>query len=271
MKIAFLIVQLLFANSDSFFCSCSEPSLMDNEEYRHYDLIVQGLVTSIEENENHLKTITLEIKKNYKGEISGTSVAISTPKRLSYCGLNIGTGSEWIIYAYKEDGRYQTNSCTRSSELPPRDFRRQSVEDDLKFLINLKEKKNSALKYINANRSYFENIIPGKHASWEENGFVDSLQVGSSISQNASAIKLYTTVYSSEEDMDYVTVQELKFSDILDLRHKANHLDLISKREGETENSVRICMDFSNNSKLEELISRLKYVVKMDLPKTNEK
>lgn len=261
MRIAFLLITLLISIPIYPFCSCVELNSLDREEYNNYDLIVRGAVASIDVTEDPLKTITLEVKETYKGEMSEKRVKISTPRRLSYCGLNIGVDDEWIIYAYEKNGIFQTNICTRSTPVPPRDFRGERLEEDLKFLKEIKDKNKAALQILNDNRKHFKNIVPGKHETFDTYGYVDSLQFGLVSNNRTLGIKLFSTVFSEKENMDYIEVQELLFQEIRKVQQKGNHLDLISKAEGENGNcqiKVSLCMDYHNMENLEKVVSSIK-------------
>ncbi|WP_026934257.1 hypothetical protein [Christiangramia echinicola] len=140
MTIGLFVILSLFSSPNDFdFCTCSESKEITQEDIEDYDLILHGIVQKIETVE-HQKLITLNIKTLYKGNLENNIVTISTPADLAMCGLNIGTGTEWLLFAFDENGEYSTNSCTRSGDLDSYiDWIKDRVEKDIVFLENLKK------------------------------------------------------------------------------------------------------------------------------------
>lgn len=140
MHFYLLLFLFLFSNSgEEAFCSCRQQVEITQEDIEDYDLILRGIVQKID-TVDHKKMITFQMKELYKGSTQNELVTVSTPLDLSLCGLNIGIEGEWLLFAYKRNGGYSTNSCSRSGMIDSSVHHiKERVKLDLNFLENLNE------------------------------------------------------------------------------------------------------------------------------------
>lgn len=123
MKKILLIITVFFLafNSQLFACSCTYYKKIDIRQFNNYDLIVNGQVLSVDENEEDWKkTVKIKVLKVYKGQQINDTIFIKTGLDGASCGLNFKNEEKWLIYGYKnQEGEYSTGLCSRSQKLNP--------------------------------------------------------------------------------------------------------------------------------------------------------
>ncbi len=139
----FLFLSLLSNPGEDVFCTCRRPVEINMEKIEDYDLIFRGVIQKLDTVDQQ-RQITFKFKKLYKGNLKTEFVTVSTPADLSMCGLNIGTKGEWLLFAYKTNDSYSTNSCTRSGNIDSYlDYVKERIKEDLIFLNRLNKEKGN--------------------------------------------------------------------------------------------------------------------------------
>lgn len=80
--------------------------------------------------------IRLRVDKVYKGVLVKDTGSIFTPGHEGECGIMPRKGETWLIFATTRNGNFETDLCTRTKSLYPkaRDYNKEILEDDMKFL-----------------------------------------------------------------------------------------------------------------------------------------
>lgn len=121
MKMSFLVfaiiaaVTTMMAIPPVYSCSCV-PTPPPEQAFQDADAVLMGKVISIQNGPGqYYITAKLRVSKIWKGERDFSTALITTSDDGAMCGFNFQTGKSYVIYAYKnQDGRFQTNNCTRS-------------------------------------------------------------------------------------------------------------------------------------------------------------
>lgn len=134
MKYTFLLI-LLLLSSITYSCSCAPQGKIDEKQYAKYDLIIKGKIVKLVEN-GYTRIIYIRVDTYFKGKLSKKTVKVESPSQEGICGIFPEIGEQWLLFAYKKDNIYNTNLCTRTKNLSPKawNFRKDEIEDDLKFL-----------------------------------------------------------------------------------------------------------------------------------------
>ena len=131
-----LLLSIFFSNPSPI-CSCAENGKITEEKYQSYDLILRGEIVKIQNGELD-KALFIRIKTLYRGEHKIETIEIKTPSRPGFCGLNAGTGDEWLFFASSKNEKFSAHICTRSKNLNPDnhmyEFQKEEIQNDLIFL-----------------------------------------------------------------------------------------------------------------------------------------
>jgi len=115
MKKIIILLFLLICNY-GYCCDCQFKITSFIEKYNSADIIFQGKVTSIKRiklGEDTFQEVVLDNVKNFK---NANKKSLTIYNQISNCALGISEiGEEWIIWAYFEDNKIQTNQCTQSN------------------------------------------------------------------------------------------------------------------------------------------------------------
>ena len=108
-----LIILLLFSGTYLLACTCFQPRL--KKSYIGADLIFVGKVIEGPNYEDgkYLFGYKFETLNIYKGRNTDT-VTIYTGGGMGDCGFVFDEGQQYLVYAYKKDGVYKTDICTRT-------------------------------------------------------------------------------------------------------------------------------------------------------------
>ena len=133
----FILSILLFLSQVAYSCSCSCIPLgsIDEKQYNDYGLIIKGKIDRVLETKFG-RIIYIKIDICFKGKQKLVTIKIESPNQSEMCGIFPKVGEQWLIFAYKNGNIYNTNLCTRTKNLNPKawNFRKEEIEDDLKFL-----------------------------------------------------------------------------------------------------------------------------------------
>ncbi len=134
MKYLFLLSFLLLS-SITYSCSCIPLGKIDEKQYREYDLIIKGQIIRIVD-KNFARIIYIKVEKYFKGKQNITTIKVESPSQSGSCGIFPKIGEQWLVFAYKQSNGYNTSLCTRTKNFNPKawNFRKDEIEDDLKFL-----------------------------------------------------------------------------------------------------------------------------------------
>lgn len=114
-------------------CRCRPPAPITQAEFDSYDLVVKGEVVKVTE-EGQDRTIYLLVKENHKGA-EGDTIRIYTSVQSATCGLSASEGDVFLMYASLYEGRFRTDTCTRTALLnSDSGYQAEHVEGDLEFL-----------------------------------------------------------------------------------------------------------------------------------------
>jgi hypothetical protein len=118
-KLAFILILLSFWTINLFGCDCKTLNPISKEDYNKAACIFVGRVIKIEEDEkNYSKAITFEIIHRLKNTEQINEITIWTALNSSACGLEVGSGENWYIFAHKdEDNKLIAGLCGRSVNL----------------------------------------------------------------------------------------------------------------------------------------------------------
>ena len=136
MKYIFLFI-LLQVNTVTFACSCMPFKKIDEIQCNEYQLIIKGKITKIVE-KNFTRIIYIKVERYFKGKINVNTLKVESPSQSGMCGIFPKIGEKWLVFAYKNGSSYSTNLCTRTKNLNPKawDYRKEEIDEDLKFLEN---------------------------------------------------------------------------------------------------------------------------------------
>jgi hypothetical protein len=134
MRIYLILFILLFSNA-AYCCSCIPLDKIDDQQYNKYDLIFTGKVVSIKKKLG-VKEITFETQIKFKGVHSSSKIIIKTSAYESECGILPKIGEEWLIFAHREKGGFQTSLCTRTKSMNKKtwNYKKEELQQDIEYL-----------------------------------------------------------------------------------------------------------------------------------------
>jgi len=131
----FFLFGLLLLSGVTYSCSCILLGKIDEKQYNEYDLIIKGKIIRLEE-KNFARIIYIKVDTYFKGGQNTTTIKVESPSQSGMCGIFPKIGEQWLVFAYKKGNSYNTSLCTRTKNLNPKawDFKKDGIDDDLKFL-----------------------------------------------------------------------------------------------------------------------------------------
>lgn len=115
-------------------CTCRDLGKIDYWQYSKYQLIIEGKVVEIQ-NEEFTKKINFEIIEIYKGNYLKDTAQINSHIDEGGCGISPFLNENWLIFAYWKDDGYKTTQCTRSKRISNTfEEDRKAIEEEIQFL-----------------------------------------------------------------------------------------------------------------------------------------
>jgi hypothetical protein len=104
-------------------CSCA-PSTR-KERANHADVVFFGRVRSITDDGGAAELrVRFRVRKVYKGRNVDRFEVVRTASQEAACGFNFREGRRYTVFAFREDGRLSTNSCsgTKRGDIDPDNY-----------------------------------------------------------------------------------------------------------------------------------------------------
>lgn len=147
--ILIIVANLLTFNAKG--CSCEYDKHIDLRQFNQYDIIVEGTILEVIENEEDwTKKVVVKVNKRYKHLEEVDTINFGTGLDDGSCSLYFMKGQKWLIYGYKSEGIYATGLCTRSTKL---NFVKR---------IKLGSEKRFLRKYMNYNGKINNEFVNGE-------------------------------------------------------------------------------------------------------------
>ena len=112
-------------------CSCAGPNTVQ-QELQKKTAVFTGKAVSVKVNEGLFRSsadpvqVTLEVDQVWKGQV-GKKQIVYTARDGASCGFKFESGHEYVVYAYSNNDRLETNMCDRTKLLA-------SAAEDLNLL-----------------------------------------------------------------------------------------------------------------------------------------
>lgn len=131
----FFLMLLYLLPSKANYCSCIEPSPIDDRQYNEYGLIAKGKIVKVTM-DAFSESIYLSVDTCFKGGATQKTIEITSPASEGMCGIFPQAGEHWLIFAYADGKHYRTNLCTRTKNMNPKswNYQEETLADDLRFL-----------------------------------------------------------------------------------------------------------------------------------------
>lgn len=122
MKRFLILIPLLLAFTAVIGCSCFFSNApVSVRDYNAMPFIVSGIAKEIIREKpsdlNQPVKIVLQVNEVFKGDFTDSIINIYTAASDASCGLFVQKGESWIIWAYLQKGRLETDLCTRSNQI----------------------------------------------------------------------------------------------------------------------------------------------------------
>lgn len=122
-------------------CSCLDLGKINYEQYNQYQLIIEGKVINIQ-NDQAIRKITLILDEIYKGNYANDTILIYTPTASGACGIFPRKDENWLLFAYQYDYGFQTDLCTRSKRINyTLNQNNQDLREEIQFLKEYQKKE----------------------------------------------------------------------------------------------------------------------------------
>ncbi len=129
MRIVILLF-LLLVSSPIIACDCSSEIELSLEYHRSRQVIIGKVLSITKSKDGSENLVSVEIKKDFKGEKTGEKVIIRTNSSPKACGYKFVIGKEYLIYANQHQRvpkDWSTSICSRTIAM-------SGAENDLIFI-----------------------------------------------------------------------------------------------------------------------------------------
>jgi predicted Zn-ribbon and HTH transcriptional regulator len=130
MRNSFLLISFLFIALASTACDCTSQVEMSLEYHRSRSVVI-GKITKITKSKDQKQLlVTVEVLEDFKGSKKGQSVVVRTNASGKACGYDFKVGSQYLIYANRDERNprdWSTSVCSRTQPL-------RDAEDDLVYI-----------------------------------------------------------------------------------------------------------------------------------------
>ena len=113
-----------------FACDCSSEIELSLEYHRSRNVIIGKVLSITKSADGSELLVSVEIKKDFKGEKTGEKIIVHTNSSPKACGYEFTIGKEYLIYAnqhYRVPKDWTTSVCSRTIPMP-------EAENDLIFI-----------------------------------------------------------------------------------------------------------------------------------------
>ena len=108
-------------------CSCAMTT--PESAFESADLVFRGAVVAVDAaGDDRYIRILLDVDTLWKGQTASPVELASDPG--SSCSVQFHSGAEYLVFAYEEDGQWQTDICAHSGVI-------ERAGDDLAFLASI--------------------------------------------------------------------------------------------------------------------------------------
>jgi len=97
----------------AFACRCLPPP-PPAEALGESDLVFHGFVLAIEPVDEWSIRVELQVLQTWKGPADQDTIQVHTANNGAACGVFFEEPREYLVYAFSSEGRFHTNSCTRT-------------------------------------------------------------------------------------------------------------------------------------------------------------
>jgi len=128
---------LFIFSTNVFSCSCDSVGTITNKVFKENQLIALGKVIKVDTTDFQL-IVNLKIDKSYYGKTDSIIQVYTNPGGAA-CGITAKPDEEWLIFAYLNNKKIETDLCTRSKNINnPISivYDTKFLEKDLDFLNN---------------------------------------------------------------------------------------------------------------------------------------
>ncbi len=126
----FISFLFILASTYSLSCDCVTEVEMSLEFHRTKYVSIGKVLSIKESTDGNELLVSVEIKQDFKGDKTGSTVVIRTNKSPKACGYQFKVGREYLIYSNRHDRvpkHRMTSVCSRTVEL-------SAAENDLIFI-----------------------------------------------------------------------------------------------------------------------------------------